>query len=653
MVVTVRGGAQGQSVPEGDDTLQELENLLDQEVTVSSLSPRPLREAPGVVTVITREEIADAGARSLMDVLRLVPGFDFAVDVEGSVAPVFRGNWGTEGKILVLLDGQELNEPLYLTTQFGNRFPLDHIERIEVMRGPGSAIYGGNAELAVVNIVTRRPADVQGGSLSSLLGTTASGLSRGRLSMYAGGTSARGRGLAASVAATFGLARQSDQTYRDFFGNEYPLPNRQDLTWFNVGASAYGFEFRFIHDQYHTTSRDAFAESLPAAVPINFTNTWFEVRRPMRLSERMVLTPRVSYKRQTPWQVTDPEAGGPMYYDKTADKLLSGFLLAWDPEEGIDLLFGAEYVLDTARLNRTDTAGLGLQQLFDGRTTSTLHTLAGYGQALLWHPIANLLVGARFEYNTKFGSTYVPRIAVTKAFSRLHFKLLASRAFKRPGHENLGLNPEIEPETTTAYDAEIGYRVSRQWYVQLNAFHVLIENPIIYTYIGDKETYANFEKTGTGGAEAEIRFHSRRARAALRYAWFIPLPGSDVATYKVEGHPHVVRGLPGHRLTLDGAVTLGHVTVAPVFLFTGPRYAALAASERGVPQDGRDGPSLLINIVATYRNLFVPGLDLSVGVFDLLDSRPRWLQPHNSGHAPLPGLGREWIVRAAFSHVFD
>ncbi|MBK7861870.1 MAG: TonB-dependent receptor plug domain-containing protein [Archangiaceae bacterium] len=112
-------------------------------------------ESPGVVTVITREEIHDMGARDLIDVLRFVPGFDFSNDVEGTVGLTVRGIWALEGKALVLLDGMPYNDLEYGNVLFGNRAPVDLIERIEIIRGPGSAIYGGFAALAVINIVTR------------------------------------------------------------------------------------------------------------------------------------------------------------------------------------------------------------------------------------------------------------------------------------------------------------------------------------------------------------------------------------------------------------------------------------------------------------------------------------------------------------------
>src|SRR5688572_24460066 len=97
-----------------------IEDLLSTEVQVASKTARTLRESPAVVSVVTRAEIQAAGARDLLDVLRLVPGFEPNVDVQGVTGLGFRGIWGHEGKILLLIDGHELNETAYSTLQLGH-----------------------------------------------------------------------------------------------------------------------------------------------------------------------------------------------------------------------------------------------------------------------------------------------------------------------------------------------------------------------------------------------------------------------------------------------------------------------------------------------------------------------------------------------------
>ena len=132
----------------------ELQRILNKDVEVSSQG-LSARETPGILSVITGEEIENSGARDLTDVLRLVPGFEILQDLQFVMGLGLRGNWANEGKVLVLLDGQQMNELLYQTVAVGNHFAVDAIERIEIIRGPGSAIYGGSAEYGVINIITK------------------------------------------------------------------------------------------------------------------------------------------------------------------------------------------------------------------------------------------------------------------------------------------------------------------------------------------------------------------------------------------------------------------------------------------------------------------------------------------------------------------
>ena len=107
-----------------------LQQLLDVDISVATKTKMTSRETPGIVTLVTAEEIRTSGARDLIDVLRLVPGFEFGVDVQGVIGLGIRGLWGHEGKILLQIDGQEMNEIMFSTLQFGNHFPVDQIKRI-------------------------------------------------------------------------------------------------------------------------------------------------------------------------------------------------------------------------------------------------------------------------------------------------------------------------------------------------------------------------------------------------------------------------------------------------------------------------------------------------------------------------------------------
>ena len=119
------------------------------------------REAPGILTVITREEILNSGARNLIDVLRLVPGLDFGVDVESTLGLGVRGNWAYEGKTLVLVDGQRYNESFMGTVQLVRLSPeqvekIDHkIERLACGTDNMSCVGGMSSKIEAAKISTR------------------------------------------------------------------------------------------------------------------------------------------------------------------------------------------------------------------------------------------------------------------------------------------------------------------------------------------------------------------------------------------------------------------------------------------------------------------------------------------------------------------
>ncbi len=148
--------AQNDTVPETDIFDMTLEQLMGLEISIASKIALTQKESPAIVSVVTKDEIQNSGARDLIDVLRLVPGIDFNGDVWGMVGISMNGNWGNNGKVLLMIDGQEQNEIAFSSLFFGNHYPVEIIKRIEIIRGPGSAIYGGFGELGVINIKLKK-----------------------------------------------------------------------------------------------------------------------------------------------------------------------------------------------------------------------------------------------------------------------------------------------------------------------------------------------------------------------------------------------------------------------------------------------------------------------------------------------------------------
>jgi len=138
-------------------------------VLTASRLDQPLNEAPGAITVIDRHTIRLSGARTLVEVMRLVPGYlaggwNGANPLASYHIPL--DDYGTRN--LVLIDGRSVYSSSYLGDTHRGMMDvmLEDIERIEVLRGANSASYGANAMFGVINIITRHSADTVGGELS-------------------------------------------------------------------------------------------------------------------------------------------------------------------------------------------------------------------------------------------------------------------------------------------------------------------------------------------------------------------------------------------------------------------------------------------------------------------------------------------------------
>jgi iron complex outermembrane receptor protein len=153
--------AQTADIPSLEDLLRTERRGAAAELAVSTASRQAQSAdlAPAVTHVVSRQDIERLGLRSLADVLRRMPGLEVRQDDEFTrvaVRGVAPGDFN--GRVLFLLDGLRLNDNLYDAGPIDREFPVDVslIERVEFTPGPGSALYGGNALLGVVNIVTQR-----------------------------------------------------------------------------------------------------------------------------------------------------------------------------------------------------------------------------------------------------------------------------------------------------------------------------------------------------------------------------------------------------------------------------------------------------------------------------------------------------------------
>jgi iron complex outermembrane recepter protein len=148
------------------------EQLISAEVISVSKKAEPVAQAPAAIYVITHEDISRTGVTSIPDALRMAPGVDVAQGDSNSWAINIRGfNKGLANQLLVMVDGRTLYNPLFAGTYWElQNMPLEDIERIEVIRGPGGTLWGANAVNGVINIITKKAQDTQGKLVSVAAG---------------------------------------------------------------------------------------------------------------------------------------------------------------------------------------------------------------------------------------------------------------------------------------------------------------------------------------------------------------------------------------------------------------------------------------------------------------------------------------------------
>ena len=138
----------------------KLQDLLSIKIATSTLTEKDISTIPAPVTIFTRDEIESIGVRSLHEILEYVPGYqvtrysNYPYEYSASSRGLTFG--ASSKKILFVLDGHKVNDPRSGNAALLANFSLHYVERLEIIRGPGSSIYGSNAFTGVINIITRK-----------------------------------------------------------------------------------------------------------------------------------------------------------------------------------------------------------------------------------------------------------------------------------------------------------------------------------------------------------------------------------------------------------------------------------------------------------------------------------------------------------------
>src|SRR5579872_3341757 len=171
--LSVGATCDGQDQPRIDLTEMKLEDLMNVRVTSVSKKEQPLSRSAAAVYVISQEDIKRSGATNIPDLLRMAPGVDVEQVDANEWAISIRGfNARYSNKVLVLIDGRSVYTPSFSGVFWEHLdMPIEDIERIEVIRGPGATVWGANAVNGVISILTKSSKDTPGGLITAGAGS--------------------------------------------------------------------------------------------------------------------------------------------------------------------------------------------------------------------------------------------------------------------------------------------------------------------------------------------------------------------------------------------------------------------------------------------------------------------------------------------------
>lgn len=516
----------------------------------------PLRMVPAIVTIITEDEIRYSGARDLFDVLNTVPGLAVHMNWIGVKTVEVRGiNTHNTEKLLILMNGHRLNAPFFgSATRAYDDLPVDNIKRIEVIRGPGSALYGANAFSGVVNIITKEAADSKG--LKVTAGAGSFNTKRYNL-LYGGETELFSISASLSYLTTDGdqLTVNADQAtfYDNLFGTPKTsmAPGKTD-DWknkYDFGFNITAGDFRF--DLHHTKKKRG------PYVGVNYAlndetkefveQTFGHLKYQKTISHDLTLTANAYMDRfevDYQWEIfpegyagvfPDGLLGEPMMKNRTLGTEWQLDYLIRDHF----LTFGAVYedikqydIRTFGNFNSNTGAPLpgGFQEItdtFNFNRNVDRHIWALYLQDS-WSISRNidLTLGIRHDNYDDIGSTTNPRVGLVWGFNpNGNFKLLYGSAFRAPNFEELYNannpavigNPNLRPEEIETYEASINYRFPSNVSTVLTYFRNTLKKQIILN--PSSTMFENKGATDTNGIEAEIKFERQQHYAYANYSY--------------------------------------------------------------------------------------------------------------------------------------
>ncbi|MFA6433916.1 MAG: TonB-dependent receptor [Elusimicrobiales bacterium] len=499
-------------------------------VITSAKRAQPLSKAAASASVISAEEIRLYGYRTLGEALQSVPGF-YSTDDRSYTSLWVRG-FGRPGdfnsRVLLLINGHRMNDNIYGQAFVGNEFSLDmnSISRIEIIKGPGAALYGDNAFFAVINVITKTPE--HGTGTAAELSAGSYGTTRefaevshsylNGLNLYAAGSNRRMQGQRLHFSEFSSVnnghanatadAEKNYTFYLDLAVNGWDLRGNTNSRTKGLSADPFG---------------DTFNDPRSRATD---SRSFLELSKNTSLRDDLTLTARIYYD----WYYYN----GFFFADNAAPPPLQSVSndtskASWYGEEGrLQYDLGGENILTVGEEYEYNTIGLQKSRVLDPFSDNLDVNYAPSRWAIFAQQelkpadALRLTLGGRYDRYQAFGKTVNPRFAAVYDLSQdTTLKLMGGSAFKAPGPFEMfysfpGLNkanPSLEPEKIRTYEAYCERKLPGGW-GSAGAGYFLSTIDGLITQIVDPADglpqFINKDRINTKGLElnARLRFSS-------------------------------------------------------------------------------------------------------------------------------------------------
>jgi outer membrane receptor for ferrienterochelin and colicins len=549
---------------------KSLEELLEtpiESVTGASRYRQRVTEAPSSVTVITEDEIRRYGWRKLADVLQSVRGFHLTYDrlynyigIRGFARP---GDYNS--RVLVLVNGHRVNENVYDGAYLEDGFPVDMdlVERIEIIRGPGSSLYGTNALFAVVNVQTKLGANFRQTEIS----LEAASLRTQRVRFTKGSQGKFGQFLASATAFT-------SQGQREVRVPEFDQP------LLNVDRERTGNAFVSWQKGHWTAEgaaslrRKFYPPLWEGQQPFNSNNYgqdvrgYLDVKYSRPLGERTTVLARAYYDRY----LFD---GRYPYRGETEDQTVMNREFAnsawWGGEVQLNHTLRRHHVTTgfDARLQplvRLFTYDENPYNAYGGSSAQLVNGGAFVQDEWEIHRKLHLTAGFRWDRYSSFGQTFNPRAALVYQPTRASsLKLLYGQAFRAPNPYELSYesstfraNPLLVPERVRSLEAVWEHYWPGRWRSSVTVFRNAITRVVSQVDIdgGERVEYQNKGRFSGWGAEAELGYQQKDAWDLL-FSYGIQEFHDQTDRTRLANSPRHVGKLRASRPILRGRLTAG------------------------------------------------------------------------------------------------